>query len=301
MKSANGSVARGMGPRPRRFTASLTDRAFSRKEHHRPVARSSATTTISILTRPIAQDTVVTCALHPHCMAVDRQIGVCGARKSPLPRQDGLIGPLRSYEGAEGRRVPWCTGTYCASIRTGPNSAAATGSIRLWGSSSSPRASAALPGAGRDRLAPRDREHGRLPPAGHGPRVLLRELGPRGRQFVRDQIRSVPPGIRTIVGGRHATQNPEQWLSQYPERRHRRPGRRRGDRRRDPAGRAARGDRRNQLPRHRTRAAPDGNRSRADARDGSCTTPCVSAALHGTTSTRTGASAATRTRSTRAG
>ena len=34
--------------------------------------------------------------------------------------------------------------------------------------------------------------------------------------FVHEQIRSIPPGIRTIVGGRHVTQNPEAWLSQFP-------------------------------------------------------------------------------------
>lgn len=34
--------------------------------------------------------------------------------------------------------------------------------------------------------------------------------------FVLEQIRSIPPGIRTIVGGRHVTQNPEPWLSRLP-------------------------------------------------------------------------------------
>lgn len=34
--------------------------------------------------------------------------------------------------------------------------------------------------------------------------------------FVHEQIRSVPPGILTIVGGRHVTEDPEKWLSQCP-------------------------------------------------------------------------------------
>ncbi len=34
--------------------------------------------------------------------------------------------------------------------------------------------------------------------------------------FVHEQIRSIPPGIRTIVGGRQVTQNPESWLSRFP-------------------------------------------------------------------------------------
>jgi len=34
--------------------------------------------------------------------------------------------------------------------------------------------------------------------------------------FVREQIRSVPPEILTIVGGRHATEDPEAWLSACP-------------------------------------------------------------------------------------
>ncbi len=38
-----------------------------------------------------------------------------------------------------------------------------------------------------------------------------RESGP-----VQEQIRSVPPGICTIVGGRHVTENPEAWLSRCP-------------------------------------------------------------------------------------
>ncbi len=34
--------------------------------------------------------------------------------------------------------------------------------------------------------------------------------------FVRDEIRSVPSHILTIVGGRHATEDPETWLSECP-------------------------------------------------------------------------------------
>lgn len=34
--------------------------------------------------------------------------------------------------------------------------------------------------------------------------------------FVRDEIRTVPPGILTVVGGRHATEQPEKWLSDCP-------------------------------------------------------------------------------------
>jgi anaerobic magnesium-protoporphyrin IX monomethyl ester cyclase len=34
--------------------------------------------------------------------------------------------------------------------------------------------------------------------------------------LVHEQIRSVPPGILTMVGGRHATEDPEKWLSQCP-------------------------------------------------------------------------------------
>jgi len=33
---------------------------------------------------------------------------------------------------------------------------------------------------------------------------------------VREEIRSVPPGILTIVGGRHATEDPERWLKDCP-------------------------------------------------------------------------------------
>ena len=93
---------------------------------------------IPVLTRPFPRDTVVARASRPGLPGC-RQTGErLWGPKSPLPGEDGLIGPLRSFEGAEERRVPWCTGTYCASIRTGPNSDAGTGSIRHWGSRSSP-------------------------------------------------------------------------------------------------------------------------------------------------------------------
>jgi anaerobic magnesium-protoporphyrin IX monomethyl ester cyclase len=38
----------------------------------------------------------------------------------------------------------------------------------------------------------------------------------RETDAVLEQIRSVPPGILTIVGGRHATEDPEKWLSLCP-------------------------------------------------------------------------------------
>ena len=38
----------------------------------------------------------------------------------------------------------------------------------------------------------------------------------RDAEFLREQIRSVPPQIFTLVGGRHATENPEYWLSAFP-------------------------------------------------------------------------------------
>ena len=38
----------------------------------------------------------------------------------------------------------------------------------------------------------------------------------RDREFLQEEIRSVPPGILTIVGGRHATEIPEQWLAEFP-------------------------------------------------------------------------------------
>ena len=34
--------------------------------------------------------------------------------------------------------------------------------------------------------------------------------------FLREEIRSIPPGIFTLVGGRHATEDPELWLSDCP-------------------------------------------------------------------------------------
>jgi radical SAM superfamily enzyme YgiQ (UPF0313 family) len=36
------------------------------------------------------------------------------------------------------------------------------------------------------------------------------------RDFLEEEIRSVPPGILTIVGGRHATECPDQWLAEFP-------------------------------------------------------------------------------------
>ena len=38
----------------------------------------------------------------------------------------------------------------------------------------------------------------------------------RDLDFVREQIRTVPPGTRLVVGGRHATEAPEQWLEDCP-------------------------------------------------------------------------------------
>ena len=38
----------------------------------------------------------------------------------------------------------------------------------------------------------------------------------RDAEFLREQIRSVPPRIFTLVGGRHATEDPEYWLSAFP-------------------------------------------------------------------------------------
>ena len=38
----------------------------------------------------------------------------------------------------------------------------------------------------------------------------------RDAEFVRQEIRSVPPGIPTILGGRHATEDPELWLRECP-------------------------------------------------------------------------------------
>ncbi|MHC4501975.1 MAG: B12-binding domain-containing radical SAM protein [Planctomycetota bacterium] len=34
--------------------------------------------------------------------------------------------------------------------------------------------------------------------------------------FVREEIRSVPPGVLTMVGGRHASEDPERWLTDCP-------------------------------------------------------------------------------------
>ncbi|HDY65144.1 MAG TPA: hypothetical protein ENH84_02780, partial [Phycisphaerae bacterium] len=38
----------------------------------------------------------------------------------------------------------------------------------------------------------------------------------RDTEFMREQIRSVPPGVFTLVGGRYATEDPEYWLSAFP-------------------------------------------------------------------------------------
>jgi radical SAM superfamily enzyme YgiQ (UPF0313 family) len=38
----------------------------------------------------------------------------------------------------------------------------------------------------------------------------------RDRQFLEEEIRSVPPGVLTIVGGRHATECPDRWLDGFP-------------------------------------------------------------------------------------
>ena len=38
----------------------------------------------------------------------------------------------------------------------------------------------------------------------------------RDAEFLREQIRSVPPQIFTLLGGRHATEDPEYWLSAFP-------------------------------------------------------------------------------------
>jgi radical SAM superfamily enzyme YgiQ (UPF0313 family) len=37
----------------------------------------------------------------------------------------------------------------------------------------------------------------------------------RERDFLREEIRSVPPGIPVLIGGRHATEDPEHWLSEF--------------------------------------------------------------------------------------
>jgi radical SAM superfamily enzyme YgiQ (UPF0313 family) len=38
----------------------------------------------------------------------------------------------------------------------------------------------------------------------------------RDREFLEEQIRSIPPGILTVVGGRHATEEPGRWLADFP-------------------------------------------------------------------------------------
>ena len=38
----------------------------------------------------------------------------------------------------------------------------------------------------------------------------------RDAEFLREQIRSVSPGVFTLVGGRYATEDPEYWLSAFP-------------------------------------------------------------------------------------
>jgi anaerobic magnesium-protoporphyrin IX monomethyl ester cyclase len=38
----------------------------------------------------------------------------------------------------------------------------------------------------------------------------------RDRDFLQSELRSVPPGILTVIGGRHATEDPDQWLTHFP-------------------------------------------------------------------------------------
>jgi len=38
----------------------------------------------------------------------------------------------------------------------------------------------------------------------------------RDREFLEGEIRSLPPGIRTVIGGRHATEAPDRWLAEFP-------------------------------------------------------------------------------------
>jgi len=38
----------------------------------------------------------------------------------------------------------------------------------------------------------------------------------RDPQFLAEEIRSVPPGILTVVGGRYATERPDEWLAEFP-------------------------------------------------------------------------------------
>ena len=38
----------------------------------------------------------------------------------------------------------------------------------------------------------------------------------RDREFLEGEIRSVPPGVLTVIGGRHATEDPGRWLTDFP-------------------------------------------------------------------------------------
>lgn len=38
----------------------------------------------------------------------------------------------------------------------------------------------------------------------------------RDREFLEEEIRSIPPGILTVIGGRHATEHPGRWLTEFP-------------------------------------------------------------------------------------
>jgi len=38
----------------------------------------------------------------------------------------------------------------------------------------------------------------------------------RDRAFLAGEIHSVPPGILTVIGGRHATESPDEWLAEFP-------------------------------------------------------------------------------------
>ncbi len=38
----------------------------------------------------------------------------------------------------------------------------------------------------------------------------------RDIEFVREQVASIPAGVFTVVGGRHATEDPEKWLREFP-------------------------------------------------------------------------------------
>ncbi len=46
--------------------------------------------------------------------------------------------------------------------------------------------------------------------------VLLSINWNRDYDFLAQEIRSIPEGIRTILGGRHATEDPERWLEAFP-------------------------------------------------------------------------------------